>query len=189
MIRQATINDFADIKQIKEVLALEVTNLNNLEYKLRVQQKGFLLKSSYTEENMTQDLQKIYLAYEEGGKVIGFVRIDEEQEMSRNADAFWFRPEMKESFFIMPHADLGGISVLPEHEHQGIATKMLGVAEREVKAKGIAYLFSFVVLSPVINFPSIMFHEKNGFDRLACVNAPELFEMKNFQSFLYGKKL
>ena len=189
MVRQATEHDYSAIKAIKEKLALEVSNLTDLAYKLHVQQQGFLLKSPYTEEDMKTDLQKVYVVYEHEGKVVGYLRIDEEQEMRKEADALWFRPELKDVFFAKPHADIGGIAVLPGDEQKGFASQMLAHVEKELQAKGISYVFSFIVLSPVVNFPSMMFHEKNGFERLALVPAPELFVMKNFQSFLYGKKL
>lgn len=190
MIRQAVPRDFESLKHIKNMLGLEVDTLGDLAYRLKVQKNGFLLKRpAYREEEFQTDLQKIYLVCEDAGQVNGYVRIDETQEMEKGAEAWWFIPELMEPYFSLPHADIGGIAVLPEASHKGVATNLLTAAIAAIKQKRIPYLFSFVVLSPVTNMPSILFHEKNGFHRIALVNESEFFQLKKYQSFLYGKKL
>lgn len=189
MIRNATRDDYSAIKHIKEVNGLIVENLEDIDYKIRVQKSGFLLRGAYPKEQMEKDLQKIYKVYEHNKEVIAFIRVEEVQEMSRESDTSWLKPELKESFFAMPHAHIGGLAVLSRQTNSGIATKLLNSVIPEIRKKKIPYIFSFVVLSPVTNIPSMLFHEKNGFERIALDAVPELFGMKNFQSILYGKRI
>ncbi len=189
MIRNATRSDYFAIKHIKEVNGLIVEDLEDIDYKIRIQKSGFLLKGVYPKEQMEKDLQKIYKVYEHNKEVVAFIRVDETQEMKRESNAFWFKPELKEAFFALPHADIGGLAVLPHTTNSGIATKLLEFVIPEIARKSIPYVFSFVVLSPVTNVPSMLFHEKNGFERIAVNTVPKLFGMKMFQSILYGRKI
>ena len=189
MIRRAEERDFADIKKVKESLSIEISNLDDLAYKLSIQKSGFLLKNPYTIEEHRADLNKIFLVYEEDGVVKGFIRIDEAQEMKQDKAYVWYHPELKEAYFALPHADIGGIGVLPDINEKGVATELLNQALEELKKKQIIYLFSFVILSPITNIPSILFHEKNGFERIALCPEAEIYEMKDFSSIMYGKKI
>jgi ribosomal protein S18 acetylase RimI-like enzyme len=84
--------------------------------------------------------------------------------------------------------------VLPQAKQRGVATEMLRAVERQVQARGVDWVFSFVVVTPVTNFASMMFHEKNGFERAAILGPDEYvtengFRLDVFQSFLYGKRV
>lgn len=189
MIRHATIADYDSIKKILNELALNVKKIGDRDYRYDVQRNGFLLHSELTVEQFKKDLKKIYFIPEYHNKVVGYLRIDEEQELSNSSKIYWFKPEVKNVYFSKPHANIGGMGVLAEAKSHGIGAEMLLGAEREVRAKGIVYLFSLVALSPVTNMPSMMFHEKHGFERIAVSEPHPLFGMNGYQSFLYGKKL
>ena len=190
MIRKAIAHDYSALMHIKHTLGLEVSYLDDLDYKVKMQKAGFLLKTpSYTPEEFQIDLDKIFLVYEDNGKAVGFIRIDEIQEIDRTAKAWWNMPEIQDAYFSLPHADIGGIAVLPEVANRGVATDLLNRAIDEIRNKNIPYLFSLVVVSPITNTPSILFHEKNGFQRLALVTEPDYFEYKQYQSIIYGKSL
>lgn len=189
MIRRATIDDYAAITYLKKTLAVDVTQLENPEYRIATQKRGFLVTKDQSIEAFSKDVEKMSFVYEEGGTVVGYIRIDEEPEMRKETNAYWFKPSMEKIYFSLPHAATGGIAVLPNAAQKGIGSQLLHAAENEVKAKGIPYLFAFVVISPLTNIASILFHERNGYQRFASNTMPEMFGMKNFQSFLYGKKL
>lgn len=148
-----------------------------------------MLPSIFSREDFKKDLNKIHLVYDVNGKAVAFLRIDEEQEMDINTGAHWVVTDLKSVYFSKPHAGLGGISVLPEFGRTGIATNLLESTVNLLRKKDIKYLFSFVVISPITNFPSMIWHEKIGFERIAILNPDSLFGMDNYQSILYGKKL
>lgn len=189
MIRQATPTDYERIKEIKNVLAYDVYKLDDPQYKEEIEGLGFLMPGGYTLEDHGKDLLKTFLVYEEKGKVLGYIRIDEIQEMNESANAKWLLPELKDMYFSSPHANIGGIAVSPATERHGIGTELLKVTEEKLKEKGITHLFSFVIMSPIANIPSKNFHEKNGFEKAAEAHADEMFGLKNFQSTLYHKSL
>jgi GNAT superfamily N-acetyltransferase len=189
MIRPAEISDFNAISNIKRSLALEIDRVNDYKYKINIQRKGFLIPSDYTQEEHVVDINKIFLVYEEEGLVKGYIRIDEKQELDQNADVYWFKPEIKKIYFSPLHANIGGIAILADTRRKGIASKLIARSIEEVKKKNINYLFSFVTLSPFINIPSIILHEKSGFDRIAVSKPHKLFGMDGYQSFLFGKNI
>ncbi len=189
MVRPARLNDFSQIKYIKDTLALDVAEISTKEYRFKVQKEGFLLKSPTTEESFQNDLHKIFLIGEQDDVCVGYIRVDEIPEISRDTGIFWLRPELEESYFTLPHACIGGLGILQEGRGIGLAKELLRQTEEKVKAKETSYIFSFVVLSPVTNTASILFHEKNGFERAATTFPRKLFEMEGYQSILYCKKI
>src|SRR5581483_4070259 len=181
MIRQVRPDDFATVKTIKVSSELEPSKIDDVHYRLTVEKSGFLLPG-YDETDFINDLHKIHLVYEEDGNILGFIRIDEEQEMPADADTTWFRPDLKDIYFAKPHADIGGIGVRSHVSKKGIASELLRGAIDFVREKvNVDYLFSFVIVSPVTNIPSLLFHEKNGFERIATVRFDEMFALKNFE--------
>ncbi|MFH0750097.1 MAG: GNAT family N-acetyltransferase [Candidatus Gottesmanbacteria bacterium] len=189
MIRIATKGDYGCVKSLKDASALHIEDIKDTSYRLSIEINGFLLNGEYSIEDHIRDLQKIFLVYEYEGKVVGFVRIDDKPEMKETNNIYWFRPAMKSIYFSIPHADIGGIMVATTVRNMGFASMMLQEAIFKIKDKNIKYLFSFVALSPVTNIPSLLFHEKNGFERIAIVTHASLFHMNHYQSFLFGLKL
>lgn len=189
MVRQVLPSDYEAFLQIHKETNLSLENLKDPKYKFHIQKNGFLLPSTLTKEHFEKDLGKIHFVYEVNNRAVGFLRIDEEQEMDMSDEVSWLRPDLKDLYFSKPHADIGGLAVLPEFGKTGIATKLLIASIEKIKEKNIPYLFSFVVISPITNFPSMIWHEKNDFERVAVSNPHTLFDMKNYQSFLFGKKI
>ncbi len=109
--------------------------------------------------------------------------------MPPETKTFWYRPDIKDVYYSNPHAYLYGIGVLPEINHHGVGTEMLQAAERQVRAKNIPWLFSEIVNAPVTNIASMLFHEKNGFERIALVDPTQAHDMEGFQNLVYGKCL
>jgi ribosomal protein S18 acetylase RimI-like enzyme len=188
MIRQAQIADFEAITKIYASLALDVPRLGkDSDYRLQVQQSGFLLSSEVGFQEFQQEMQG-YTLFEDAGKLAGYICIEEEPEMSKE-EWSWFRDDLKALYFSERRANLGRIGVLSTTKQRGIATALFQDAERRLRAKKVPSLFSFVVLSPVTNFPSMRFHEKHGFERVAVMEPCLLYGMDSYQAFMYGKKL
>ncbi len=189
MIRQAQVNDFDSICFILDQLSLQTQKLNDLAYILHIQQHGFVMPVALTKNEFQKQLQHIFLVHDIDGKIDGFLRIDEVQEVGAEDYIDWLKPEYKESYISQNHRCIGKLAVLPSTERKGIATTLLREATTILKQSDIPYVFSFVAFSPVTNFPSMMFHEKNGFERIAISVSKHLYQMDNYRSFLYCKTL
>lgn len=189
MIRRATAQDYEAIKSLKQVLGIQREKLRDQQYKFLLQKKGFLLFPDLEKSDFERDLKKFFLVYEINNVVAGYIVIGTEQEMKEESSAYWLNENFKSTYFAHPHADINVIVVSPDANHKGVGTALLKAVEQEIRKQNIPYLFSLVVLSPLTNVPSLLFHEKHGFDRIAITSYPELFGIKNYQSILYGKKL
>lgn len=188
MIRQAEVADFEAVTHVRESLALDIGRLDDPAYRLQIQRSGFLLPGGSTEEEFTSASVNYGLA-ERDDKVIGYVRVESEQDISEGEITHWHRPEMQEVYYTDPHAYVWGIGVLPELKGQGVAAELLEAAEKRTRAQGIPWLFSEIVASPVTNIPSMIFHEKNGFQRVAIGMPREHLDMRGFHEVLYAKQL
>lgn len=189
MIRQVTAQDYQAIRDIKRELGIDRSRLQHADYRLSLQKNGFLLFPDLEWTEYERDISKLFLGYEVDGTVVGYIRIDTEQEIRSAQSASWFREDLQPVYFARPHADIGAIAVSPKAGHRGVGATLLSRAEEELRRQGVLYLFSLVVASPITNVPSLLFHEKHGFGRVAFTSHHELFGLKNYQSILYGKKL
>ncbi len=189
MIRQARESDFEEIITLRKTLAIEIDNLSNQTYRLSVQKSGFLLKKPYPKEEYIKDLQKTFLVANKNEQILGYSRIDEKQEMDKEDIALWYNPNLEKEYFSLPHRSINAIGVLPHVKRQGIATSLLNRIIEEITKEQIPYVYSSVIISPITNLPSLLFHEKHGFDRIALISEPEVYGMKNFSSVLYRKTL
>lgn len=188
MIRRAEAQDFGAVSRIRESLALDIGRLSNAIYRLQIQRSGFLLPDDTSEEEFASTSDSYELA-EQDNKVLGYVRLVNEQDISEHEVAYWYKPEMKAAYYADPHAYVAGIGVLPESKGQGIAAELLKAAERRVRAQEIPWLFSEIVASPVTNIASMIFHEKNGFQRVAIGRPREVVGIRGFYEILYAKQL
>ena len=190
MIRQAELADFEAITHIRESTALDVDRIGDADYRVHIQRSGFLLPTDLRIEDFQTDLPN-YSVAERKGQVAGYLCLSATQGMALETGeaSTWLRPDLKDIYFSNPHAYIYGLGVLPEAKHQGIATEMLQVAERQVRLQHISWLFSAIVTSPVTNCASMLFHEKNGFERVALTRPAQELGMKEFQNLYYGKRL
>ena len=117
-------------------------------------------------------------------KVVGFLRVDEKQDYSQQTPLIWLEPTFKDTYFSMPHAVIGGIGVLPEYTKHGFATQLFLETIKELTTKNIRSIFSLVTTSPVCNTPSLKFHEKNGFEKIAEREKGDTFDLHDYQSVL-----
>lgn len=188
MIRKAGPADFEAVIQVREQLALDTGRLDDPVYRLQIQRSGFLLATDLSEEEFAASSANYELA-ERDGKIIGYIRLESDQDISEDEIAHWNRPEMEEIYYTNPHAYVWGIGVLPEAKGKGVAVGLLEVAEKRARAQAIPWLFSEIVAGPVTNIASMIFHEKNGFQRLATGKPREHAGMHGFYEILYAKQL
>jgi N-acetylglutamate synthase-like GNAT family acetyltransferase len=193
MIRQAELSDLNDIVRIRESVTIDMDRLDDLEYRVDMQRNGFLLPSGPNAEELREELSQ-YSVSEHEEQVVGSFYVHADQIIPQEQNVFWLKPNLRDAYYSSPQGRIGGISVSPDSRQKGVATEMLHAAEKRFRAEGIHWLFAFIVLTPVTNFASMMFHEKNGFDRVAT-SSPYLFEAGNgfqiegYQFMLYGKQL
>ncbi len=188
MIRKAELADFKAITHIKESLALDISRLNNPAYRVQIQRSGFLLLGEPSEKEFASASAN-YRLFEQDNEIIGYVRLEGEQDISEDDFMYWYRPEMKKLYYAKPHAYVKGIGVLPKLKGQGVAAKLLKASEEQVRAQKIPWLFSEIVASPVTNIASMIFHEKNGFQRVAIGKPRENSGMQGFYEILYAKQI
>lgn len=190
MIRQAQTEDYEAIQKIKSALGIDRSKLDNRDYRVSLQKNGFVLFPNLEKSDFEQDLQKIFLVYEQESEIVGYIKIDTEQEMTKESKPIWFQEHMEPLYFSSPHAVIAPIAVSPTAKHKGVGTALVQEAIKRIKQRqDILYLFSFVVLFPIINTSSILFHEKCEFDRIAVTSYLDACELKPYQSVLYGKRL
>jgi ribosomal protein S18 acetylase RimI-like enzyme len=199
LIRQAQIDDYIDIVCLRNALTLNISQMGNCQYRVKIQQSGFLapsvdlslnnLKPELSKEEYISDLQKIYLIYKETTKIEGYLRIDEERGLESDDQVDWIIPDMERVYFSTTPAEVGGIAVSTNQSRKRIATDMLQMAIDRLKRNNVKYLFSFVIVSPITNTASLLFHEKNGFERVGILKPCFLYGLNNFQSILYARKI
>jgi GNAT superfamily N-acetyltransferase len=189
MVRLARPEDSEAIRLIQESLTLDVEKLGDSAYRTKVQESGFLIKNHLIKETFDNEVISRYVVSEHEGKLVGYLRVDDIQEMTEETSVYWLKPELEDRYFARPHACISRLAVVSEARKLGLGKKMLTQAEQLLKAKGVTDLFSFVVLAPVTNTVSLLFHEKNGFERAALTLPRPLFQMEAYQSILYHKAL
>lgn len=185
MIHLSTVADLSSIQNIIDILSLDVTKSNDIQYKVNAQKNGFVIPYKLPLEEFENKENKFFI-HEESGVIDGFIWVEEKQEIGQEDYVDWFKPELKENYFSKEHRCLGKMGVLPDKWGKGIGTELLDIVIQNID---VPYLYSFVVLSPISNMASMLFHEKNGFERVAISVSKHLFGMENYRSILYAKKL
>lgn len=186
MIRRATRDDFDQILSIRAKIGLQRDKLHSTEYIQKIEKEGFLLYPTISLEEYKKEIEKLFLVFEEGTVIEGFIHIDDHHTIACDSPVEWEKQEMKYIYFSKPHAYVSGIAVDPAYAKQGIATKLFNEALKYIKAP---YIFSIVVTSPVKNIPSILFHGKQGFERVASIHYENRAELDNYQSIVYSKRI
>ena len=189
MIRPATLTDYEAIAGIRQSLALDTTKLGDSVYVEQVQQDGFLVAVDINPETFAENVANYIVGETDDGKIGGFLRLDNEQEMAHDEVPDWYNPYMAAVYWSLPHANIGKIAVLPSATRQGLGTQMLARAEQLTREKQIPWLFAYVAYKPITNYASMGFHERNGFHQLALEQPQSAYNMQDYQGMLYDKKL
>lgn len=87
MIRQVEDKDFNQIEVIASSLNLNSKKIHQAGYRLQVQKEGFLV-GEYTGDDFNKDLNKIFLIYEDLGRILGYIRIDDKPEFKKTKIRF-----------------------------------------------------------------------------------------------------
>ena len=193
MIRDAITKDLEELQQLHNKVQLDISKLGDTEYETEVQKKGFLLGTDEAHD-MIEELDKAYkfLVYIEDGKIIGYLIADHRLEQKFYDDEYktWFDDNLKDFYYSNDKGmTIATIVVAPESAGKGVATSLLNHLEATLKQDKYEYLFSIIVMSPVTNTPSVIWHTKSGFKRLAMGRPRRLFELDNFASVLMYKKI
>jgi GNAT superfamily N-acetyltransferase len=189
MIRQAQKEDLENFMKFRTPLSIDVDKLQESKYKLEISRRGFLLPG-YDENDFLEHLKEIFLLdIEENGEINGYIRIDHVTPELNKENSFFYNDKLMEEFFKENAYETGAIGVREDMVGKGIGKNLLEQGIKILKEKGIKYLFAFVVISPITNYPSLMFHDKYGFERIAMLKPGIMFGMKNYQSVLFCKTL
>ena len=190
MLRQGNIEDFEAIVSINRAVTLDVDKLDDPDYRARVQQDGFLLPGELTVETFQADLPG-YIIAEEEGKILGYLCLHGYQSWeTQTIDAVdCLMPGWQSIYFAEPHAYIHKVAIDRESQSRGTATSLLREAEDQVRDREIPWLFSMIVISPVTNVSSMLFHEKNGFKRVVQTRPARAADLDGFANLLYGKRL
>ena len=82
------------------------------------------------------------------------------------------------------------IATDPSASQKGIGSELYNFLESKLKSELIEQVFSVVVIAPITNCPSIVWHSKNGFVRLAGSRPKEtMVGLSWYSSILFYKKL
>lgn len=193
MIRLATSSDLDNLQTLHNKVILDMVKFGTPAYDAAIQKSGFLLGTDEP-NSLANDLENGYkfLVYEENGKILGYLNADHRMEQRFYDDEYktWFNTELRDFYYQSPKGmSIATVAVDPDSSVCGIATSLLNELESYLKKDGYEYLFSIVVLAPLTNCASILWHTKNGFKRLGMGRPRRLFELDNFASVLLYKKL
>lgn len=192
-IRDAKESDLSQLQDLHTKLQLDLSKLGETTYDTEVQKKGFMLGTDGVHD-MAEELSKAYkfLVAEDNGIILGFLIADHRKEQKFYDDEYktWFDTKLKDFYYASEKGmTVATILVDPESTKKGVAGALLEELEKDLKSNSFEYLFSIVVVAPVTNTPSIIWHTKQGFKRLAMGRPRRLFELDNFVSVLLYKKI
>lgn len=193
MIRKAKHEDLDDLMAIYQQVKLDRSKLDDQEYETEIQKRGFLLGLDTPETFLKQiDIAYEFLVNEREGKILGYLIADHREEEKFHDDKYktWFDSKLKDFYYHDPMGmTIASIACIPEESRKGIATGLLKFLENRLKKEKYQYLFSIVTLAPITNCPTIVWHAKNGFKRLAMGKPRRLFDLDNYSGVLLHKNL
>lgn len=191
MIRNATLVDYQAIENIHDKSIIDLEHLSDPQYQYRIQRTGFLLG---TDEGITTtqliNNNEEFLVYEADDKVVGYLSCSHEEKFIDDEYKTWFNSELRKIYYNDPHATcMYTISVDSKIHNMGVATELLNELINRLRSKGFTHLFSIVTISPVTNIPSLLWHTKNGFIRIAMGKPRTLFKIDHYAAVLLCRQL
>ncbi len=190
-IRKATIEDLDPIFAIYQRVALDRSKLGDVSYESQVQKNGFLLGLE-SKDDYQQLIHEAYqfLVAEDNGSLLGYIIADHREKFYDDEYKTWFDEELRGIYYTSSHAmTVAGIAVDPNSDKKGVATQLLQILEQQLIAEGFTHLYSIITLAPLTNCPTIVFHSKNGFKRIAMGRPRPLFDLENYSGALLSKSL
>jgi ribosomal protein S18 acetylase RimI-like enzyme len=191
-IRLATTDDIDGIVAIYNQVQLDREQLCDPEYCSRIQKRGFLVGPE-TRDSLYTTIGSAYefLVSIEKGLVNGFLIANIRDKFTDDEYKTWFDPKIKREFLYgMRSITFAAIAVDPASVGLGVAAKLYTQLEKDLITDDFRYLFSVVTVAPVTNCPSIIWHTRHGFKRLAMSKPQEkIFDLDWHSSILFYKDL
>jgi GNAT superfamily N-acetyltransferase len=192
-IRKATLGDLDSLNTIHASVILDRSQLKDVAYQADIQNKGFLLGTD-DPHDIAEEISNAhqFLVAEEENKLLGYAIADHREEEQYYDDEYktWFDLSLKELYYNSPKAmSLSTIATDPSIIKKGVATSLLKSLEEQLLGEEFTHLFSIVSIAPLTNCPSLLWHTRNGFQRLAMGKPRRLFELDNYSAILFYKEL
>ncbi len=191
MVRQAIKDDLRQIFALYGKVKLEREKLGDPKYEADIQKRGFLLGLD-DEHALAKEIDESFLSLValESNAVCGYLIADHRDKYTDDEGKTWFNSELKNVYYHDPHSmSITTIAVDPHWSEKGIASELLSTVEAELRARAFKHLFSIVTIAPVTNCPTIVWHTKNGFRRLAMGQPRKLFNLENYSGVLLHKEI
>lgn len=178
LVRAAHKADIPEVVRIHNYHALKVGG--------HATETGFLLERVSREEiayHFSRPSDSVYVATDAGGKVLGFSVITTElpREIS---EVTWESDEDREWMTRKKQCHVLSVAVRPDTTGQGVAEAIYAELYRLYDG---AVVSAFVVTKPVVNQPSLNFHEKQGFRCVGVFSRIEYRGLKGYQSRLLAR--
>ena len=194
MVRKATVGDLDEIFSIYNKVKLDRTRLGDSSYAASIQRNGFLLGLD-DRGTLEKELSSAYefLVAEQETKIVGYLIADHAKEQKFYDDEYktWFDLQVKDFYYQSPKGmSIESVVIDPDYSRKGIADQLLQSLERKLRNEFFEKLFSIVTIAPVTNCPTIVWHTKNGFKRLAMGKPRErFFDLDWYSGVLLYKNL
>lgn len=151
--------------------------------------RGFLLAPT-TEEEVSQKLAssaRYFVATNSDHEVVGFVTLLQ----PRISDAIlnqmsWEDEGFKTKIASENHFYINIVATRLDCMGKGVARF---IYESLYQLFPNAYFSAFVVTQPIINNRSLIFHQKQGFERIGVFRAEKLLDLENYESVLFFKEI
>ncbi len=150
---------------------------------------GFLLCHTDREEiqRNLRDSKQYFVAVNPAEKVLGFILLSQpkisEQIIQELA---WKENNFIEKIMNKNHIFINIISTHKDYMGQGIGKFMYESIFAKLPA---SFLSAFIVAKPIANERSLIFHEKQGFQKIAILKKDSFLDFKNYESILMGKEI
>lgn len=191
MVRKAQESDYESIMNIRNSYIFNKDRTHDPVYLSRIQNEGFVTRP-YMRTDFNSDLNGQFYVYEKDGIAVAYIRISSYIDLLFRLDKqnIWMNTAFKEQYYNdKNHCEIGSLLIAKEYQNTDILKQLLLYASQEVKKKGGKYLYSKAFYAPIPNTPMLLWHEKNGFEKI-CLTTPEIiYGIPDVQGILYVKTL
>ncbi len=168
---------------------VDLAKIEDPTYRNFLSTHGFLVGDPNPPESMTNS--PFFVFAKEGKTVVGAIRADRLSSKLYGEDyklSWSGSKEIKDVFNREEGYELGVILVHPEYKQKGVGTALFEQLLSHMKEQKVPHLFSWVVYEPK-NLPSLAFHSKMGFSKVAHFSSRNSFGISNYQSVLFHRAL
>ena len=191
MIRKVKSSDLDRIFAIYSSYCIDRSRLNDYKYQFDLQKNGFLLglDTKSTIKKLIES-SELFLVDEDNKDIRGYIIFNKDKDYLDDRYKIWLNTSMREKYYLGDKTiSVYEVAVAENHHGKGVAAVLLNKSEKILTEKGIKELFSIVTIAPITNCPSLLFHHRNGFNRIAVGKPRTLFNLKDYSSILFGKVL